>query len=144
MFSEKAHGASRMEGMNETERRKAIGQFWQINNKLGEIFVVKHFVSLGVSRRMVFSILERFESGETHCETLERKSGSGRKPLKLPQSKQELAAETVVRQYWCITALFGQEIQHQRVFRASCTEESWCEALQAPCRCAIDSDKQKN
>ena len=34
-----------MEGMNEIERRKAIGQFWQVNNKLGKSFVVKHFVS---------------------------------------------------------------------------------------------------
>ena len=75
MFSEKAHGAITMESMNEIERRKAIGQFGQVNNKR-EYFVVKHFVSLGViSRRTVFPILERFESGET----LQRKSGSGRK-----------------------------------------------------------------
>ena len=46
--------------------------------------VVNQFVSLGVSRRTVLSILERFESGET----LERKSGSDPKPPKLPQSKQ--------------------------------------------------------
>ena len=76
----------------------------------------------------MFSILERFESRET----LERKSGSGREPLKLPQSKQELAGETGVRQCWCVMALFGQEVQHQQVLCASCAEESWCEALQAP------------
>ena len=128
MFSEKAHGASRMECMNEIERRKAIEQFWQVNNKLGEAFCCETFVSLGVSRRAVFSILERFESGET----LERKSGSGRKLLKLSQGKQEPAGETGMRQCWCVTALFGQEVQHQQVLCASCTEESGCEALQAP------------
>ena len=53
LFSEKAHGASRMEGMNQSERKKAIRQFWQVNNKLGKPFVVKHFVSLGVSWRAV-------------------------------------------------------------------------------------------
>ena len=76
----------------------------------------------------MFSILERFESDET----LERKSESGQKPLKQPQSKQEPDGETGVRQCWCVTALFGQEVQHQQVLCASCTEESWCEALQAP------------
>ena len=74
----------------------------------------------------MFSILERFEGGET----FEKKIGSGRKPLKLPQSQQELAGETSVRQCWCVTALFGQKVQHQQVLRASGTEESWCEELQ--------------
>ena len=41
-------------------------------------------MSLGVSRRTVCSILEKFESGET----LRSKSGSGRKPLKLRSPKQ--------------------------------------------------------
>ena len=83
---------------------------------LGKPFVLKHFVSLGVSRRTVFSNLERLENGET----LERKSGSDRKPLKLPQRKQEPAGETAVQQCWCVTALFGQEVQHQQLRYINC------------------------
>ena len=83
--SEKAHGTSRMGGINEeVERRKAIGQFWQVKNTLGKHFVVKHFVSLRVNRATVYSILERFETGET----VEKKSGSGQKPLKLPKASK--------------------------------------------------------
>ena len=108
---------------------KPLDSFGKQTLSLEKPFVVRYFVSLGVSRRTVFSILERFESGET----LERKSGSGRKPLKLPQRKQEPAGETAVQQCWCVTALLGQEVQHQQVlFLLSCTEGSWCEVLQAP------------
>ena len=99
-----------------------------VNNKLGKPFVVKHFVSLGVSGRTAFSILETFESGET----LEKKGGRGRKPLKLPQSKQEPTGETGLRPCWCVTALFGQEFQHQQILCAPRAEESWCEAQQMP------------
>ena len=86
-----------------------LDSFGKSATSLGKPSVVKHFVGFRVSRRTVFSNLERFESGET----LQRKSRSGRKPLKLPQSMQELAGETGVRPRWCATALFGQEVQHQ-------------------------------
>ena len=66
--------------MNEIERRKSIGQFWQVNNKLGETFCCQTFCEFGSFQENGVFTLERFESGET----LERKSGSGRKPLKLP------------------------------------------------------------
>ena len=54
-----------------------LGSFGKLTTSFGNPFAVKHFV---VFRRTLFSILERFESGET----FEMKSGSGRKPLKLP------------------------------------------------------------
>ena len=85
---------------------KPLGSFGKSTTSLLKLLVVKHFVSSGVSRRTVFSILERFESGET----LERKSGSDWKPRELPQSKQQLAGETGVRQCRCVTALFGQKV----------------------------------
>ena len=80
---------------------KPLDSFGKLTTSLGKPFVVKHFVSLDVSRRTVFSILE-FEKFESAA-TLERKTGSGWKPLKLPQSKQEPAGETGVRPWWCIT-----------------------------------------
>ena len=99
--------------MNEIGEEKSHWTVWASQQQacMGKPFVVKHFVSLGVSRRTVLLILEWFESGEA----LERKNGSGRKPLKLPQSKQELAGETGVLQCWCVTALFGQEAQYQQL-----------------------------
>ena len=44
---------------------KPLDSVGKLTPCLGSSFVVKHFVSLGVSRRTFFSILERFESGET-------------------------------------------------------------------------------
>ena len=82
---------------------KPLDSFGKSTTSFGKFVVVKRFVSLGVARRTVFSILERFETGET----LKRKSESGGKPLKLPQSKQGPAGETGVRPCWCVTALFG-------------------------------------
>lgn len=73
------------------EVRTCIGQFWESNKHLGKAFTVKHFVSIGVPRSTVYSILRRCEKGEK----LERRPGSGRKAEKLTKRKKKSVVNAV-------------------------------------------------
>ena len=68
-----------MEGFTEKKVRSVLGQYYDNHHGRGKTFTVKHFCEMGMPRSIIYSVSKRFDDGGNP----ERKSGSGRKAIKL-------------------------------------------------------------
>ena len=61
--------------------REKVAEFYENHRELGKTLIVRHFTSMGVSRRTCYRYVEECEA----CDGIprQRKVGSGRKPTKL-------------------------------------------------------------
>lgn len=67
----------------ELELRSRVYKFYEENRALGKLYTYKHFSCEHVSKSTIYNIIQRFEKGLT----VDRKSGSGRKAVKITQQK---------------------------------------------------------
>ena len=74
-----------MENVSKQDRREIIGLFYQTHVALGKKGVVRHFEEMGVSRRTIYSILNRVDNQIT----LKRKPGSGGHNVKMDKNKSQ-------------------------------------------------------
>jgi len=74
-----------MESLNEFQRRKLIGQFYEKHRQKGKIFTVKHFIEMGLKIRPTYNITSRIGSKIP----LKKFNDSGRKAIKMNYKKIE-------------------------------------------------------
>lgn len=70
-----------MDELNQRDRRKLIGKFYSDNREKGKPFTVNHFKIMGVCAKTIYNVMNRVDEGQP----MERKPGSGRKPVKMPK-----------------------------------------------------------
>jgi transposase len=71
-------------------RRERVYKFYLENKIKGKKFTVDHFVKEKISKRTIYSIIERAEKSVD----LKRRPGSGRKPKIMTKKKIELLKKT--------------------------------------------------
>ena len=69
-----------------SEIRKSVAIFYSLNKEKGKQYTVTHFKGSGLSRRALFYILKTFDDRGN----VDRKSGSGRKPVLTKQQQKTL------------------------------------------------------
>ena len=72
-----------MEHLDQQQQYTMIAQFYASHIEKRKPFTVHHFCDSGVNKRKVYRVIGQYEKGEA----MFRKTGSGRKALKMPQGK---------------------------------------------------------
>ena len=66
-------------------KRLIVGNFYREHRNEGKLFTVRYFLRLGLKKTTIYGIIRRVENSIP----LERKSGQGRKAVKMPKNKQK-------------------------------------------------------
>ena len=75
------------------DRRKCIGHFYSANHSSGKAYTVNHFKAMGISCKSIYNILKRVDERLP----LQRKCGSGRRAVKMSNSKTKRLISQVDR-----------------------------------------------
>ena len=81
-----------MNEFNEVDRRRIVGKFYSENKHLGKAHTVAHFLRLNLKQSSIYCIIRRIEKNMT----LERKVGSGRSAIKMPNKKVESLKNSII------------------------------------------------